>query len=99
MSTRKEDGTCLNPRKHPLFLIPRIRISLPDHLLDIPTPLFQSQSQFKASVWALITDQEAEEEQRLAEEERKRLELSEREQEASRGGSSRGGGYAGDESF
>lgn len=78
---------------------PKRRISLPDHLLHFPTPSFQSHSQFKASVWALITDQEAEEEQRLAEEERKRLEVIEREQEASRGGSSKGGGYAGDESF
>jgi hypothetical protein len=55
-------------------------------------------SQFKASVWALITDQEAAEEQRKLEEDRKQRELDERDQ-VSRNESSRTSGYTGDESF
>ncbi|KAH8084654.1 DASH complex subunit Dad3-domain-containing protein [Filobasidium floriforme] len=53
---------------------------------------------FKASVWALITDQEAAEEQRKMEEDRKQRELDERDQN-SRNESSRTSGYTGDESF
>lgn len=54
--------------------------------------------QFKASVWALITDNEAAEEQRKLDEQRRQRDLDERSQ-MSRNDSSRASGYAGDESF